>query len=163
MKRYKWPVVLINLVLILVLFNWSVIQKEKTLKEGRLVLLELAPVDPRSLMQGDYMALNYAIARRSQDAEPLGTGYFVVTLDTGHIAVLSRIQAGQKPLQKGELLIKYKSSDSWNIHIGAESYFFEEGKAEKFAKAKFGGLRVAADGNSILTGLYDEQHQLIRP
>ncbi|MFX7329222.1 GDYXXLXY domain-containing protein, partial [Acinetobacter baumannii] len=34
-------------------------QKEMLLKEGQLVLLPLAPVDPRSLMQGDYMALRY--------------------------------------------------------------------------------------------------------
>ena len=27
------------------------------------MLLELAPVDPRSLIQGDYMRLDYAIAR----------------------------------------------------------------------------------------------------
>jgi uncharacterized membrane-anchored protein len=160
MKRYKWPLVLLNLALVIILFNWSVIQKEKTLKGGRLVLLELAPVDPRSLMQGDYMVLNYAIARREVTKKE---GYFVVVLDQYGVAKLTRIQPGQKPLHPGEMLIRYKAPDYWNVHIGAESYFFEEGKSERFAKAKFGGLRVSPDGNSILTGLYDEQHRLINP
>ncbi len=39
-----------------------------------MVLLRLAPVDPRSLMQGDYMRLNYELARqlgnRQQDEAP---------------------------------------------------------------------------------------------
>ncbi|XOT97907.1 GDYXXLXY domain-containing protein, partial [Alcaligenes pakistanensis] len=30
---------------------------------GQTVLLELAPVDPRSLMQGDYMSLNFALSQ----------------------------------------------------------------------------------------------------
>ena len=59
MKKYSSILIIANLVLLLVYFNWSVYQKEQTLKEGQLVLLQLAPVDPRSLMQGDYMRLNY--------------------------------------------------------------------------------------------------------
>ncbi len=54
--RYKFLIGL-NLLLVLVAFNYSVYTKEKTLEAGTLVLLELAPVDPRSLMQGDYMVL----------------------------------------------------------------------------------------------------------
>ena len=59
MKKYSRILIIANLILLLGYFNWSVYQKEQTLKEGQLVLLQLAPVDPRSLMQGDYMRLNY--------------------------------------------------------------------------------------------------------
>jgi len=49
---------------------------EQTLSGGRMVLVELAPVDPRSLMQGDYMALAFvidrALAERWSDARELG-------------------------------------------------------------------------------------------
>ena len=44
------------------LVNYSIAQKERLLASGAVVFLELAPVDPRSLMQGDYMALRFAIA-----------------------------------------------------------------------------------------------------
>src|SRR5690606_6091689 len=35
---------------------------------GQVVVLSLAPVDPRSLMQGDYMALRFAVAGPLQEA-----------------------------------------------------------------------------------------------
>ncbi|KIG15596.1 putative membrane protein [Enhygromyxa salina] len=37
------------------------LQKERVLSTGQTVLLPLAPVDPRSLMQGDYMILRYEL------------------------------------------------------------------------------------------------------
>ena len=40
---------------ILVAVNVSIWQKEQLLDHGKVVLLPLAPVDPRSLMQGDYI------------------------------------------------------------------------------------------------------------
>ena len=48
--------------LVLAAANWSILLRERLLTEGRVVLLELAPVDPRSLMQGDYMALRFKAA-----------------------------------------------------------------------------------------------------
>ncbi|PHS66924.1 MAG: hypothetical protein COB12_05660 [Flavobacterium sp.] len=53
-----------------------------------------------------------------------------------------------------ELLIKY-TSDNWNLDIGAESYFFQEGEGEKYEEAKYGGLKIDKEGNSVLIGLYD--------
>ena len=39
----------------------GIVGKERVISRGDVVYLRLAPVDPRSLMQGDYMALNFAI------------------------------------------------------------------------------------------------------
>jgi len=44
--------------------NATVWRFEHAMSQGEVVLIELAPVDPRSLMQGDYMRLNYALARQ---------------------------------------------------------------------------------------------------
>jgi uncharacterized membrane-anchored protein len=52
MKKYSRILIIANLILLLGYFNWSVYKKEQTLKDGQLILLQLAPVDPRSLMQG---------------------------------------------------------------------------------------------------------------
>ena len=62
MKKYKWIIILLNLILLMVYFIHSIVKKEELLKDGQLVLFELAPVDPRSLMQGDYMTLRYKIS-----------------------------------------------------------------------------------------------------
>lgn len=41
MKKYSRILIIANLILLLGYFNWSVYQKEQTLKEGQLVLLSL--------------------------------------------------------------------------------------------------------------------------
>ncbi len=161
MSRYKWWIILLNLVVVVLLFNWSVINKERTLSNGKLVLLHLAPVDPRSLMQGDYMSLNYAIASTNEQYE-YQRGYIVVTLDEHNVAAKMRLQQGTTPLAANEQLIKFRKTES-SMNIGAESYFFEEGTGEIYEKAEYGALKIDDDGNSILVGLYDEHYQLIKP
>lgn len=161
MKKYKWILILLNLMLLLVYFNHSVVKKEELLKDGQLVLLELAPVDPRSLMQGDYMTLRYKISENIHSENIPKRGYCVVFLDSSGIAHKIRFQKDLIPLNEGEYLIEYTSPDSWNVNIGAESFFFQEGKAEHYEKAKFGGVKIDKNGNSLLIGLYNEQLQKI--
>ncbi|WP_242926529.1 GDYXXLXY domain-containing protein [Pontibacter vulgaris] len=180
MKNNLKPiVVLVNLVLVLAYLNWSVVEKEDILEEGELVLLKLAPVDPRSLMQGDYMRLSYAISQpwQQQNQDSLinqpgqqqqtldsleSRGYAVIKLDAQQVAQLVRYQPEKEPLHKGELLLKYTKGD-WALNLGAESYFFEEGQAKTFEQAEYGGLRVDKEGNSVLVGLYDKNRQLLKP
>src|SRR5690606_728523 len=161
MKKYKWIIVLLNLVLLLVYFNHSITKKEELLKDGQLILLELAPVDPRSLMQGDYMTLRYKISGDIDFDNMPKRGYCVVRLESSGIANKIRFQKDLTPLNEGEHLIEFTSSDKWNVNIGAESYFFHEGQAEKYEKAKYGGVKIDKNGNSLLIGLYDEQLQKI--
>lgn len=162
MKKIKWIVIIVNLVVLLAYFNYSVAQKEALLKDGQLVLLPLAPVDPRSLMQGDYMALRYALSTDLDTDTIPKRGYCVVRLDGNGVASRVRFQKAPLPLHSGEHLIEYTAPDNWNINIGAESFFFQEGQAEKYDSAKYGGLRVDKNGNSLLVGLYNEQRQQIK-
>jgi len=161
MKKYKWAIILLNLVLLLLYFNYSVMGKEEILEEGQLVLLELAPVDPRSLLQGDYMDLRYKISEGIVSENIPKRGYCVVLMDSSGVANKVRFQKAITPLNDGEYLIAYTAPDEWNINIGAESFFFQEGEAEKYEKAKYGGVKIDKNGNSLLVGLYDEQHQKI--
>ena len=156
MKKYKWVIILINLIILLGLFNNSILQKEELLTDGQLVLLELAPVDPRSLMQGDYMRLRYAISDNINSDSISKRGFCVVKLEENGIAKKVRIQENKTPINDNEFLIEYTSKKWSNINIGAESYFFQEGEAEKYENAKYGGIKVDNQGNSLLIGLYDE-------
>lgn len=162
MKKYKWLIILLNLTLLLAYFNWSVFKKEELLKDGQLVLLKLAPVDPRSLMQGDYMTLRYEISENIDTKKISKRGYCIVKLNKQGVAEKVRYQKEVTPLNSGEYLIQYNAPDSWNINIGAESYFFEEGQAEKFDKAAYGGVKIDKNGNSILIGLYNKNLKLIK-
>lgn len=166
MKKYKniWiAVVLLNLVVLLFSYNQSIAGKEAILQNGQLALLELAPVDPRSLMQGDYMRLNYRINRiLSQEANRhiSKTGYCILKLDDNNVATLVRIQDDLQPLSPGEYAIRYHGSE-FNKSIGQDSYFFQEGKADVFQTAKYGGLKVDNNANSVLEGLYNEAFEKI--
>ncbi len=161
MKRYRWIIILVNLLVLFWFFNNSILQKESLLSNGKLVLLELVPVDPRSLMQGDYMRLRYAISLKVNRDSISKRGYCVVKLQKNGVAKKVRIQDGMTPLNNNEYLIEYTLGKRRGMNIGAESFFFQEGEADKFEKAKFGGVKVDSHGNSLLIGLYDENRKLI--
>ena len=70
---FKAPIGLVGVFLIALLgaVNYKVQQFEDVLATGKPVVLKIAPVDPRSLMQGDYMVLNYAILSEFQQSQVL--------------------------------------------------------------------------------------------
>ena len=111
MKKYKLYIIIVNLILLLVYFNYSIVKKEALLKEGELVLLELVPVDPRSLMQGDYMRLRYKISEDFNYESLPKRGYCVVVLDMEGRAEKVRFQKGLTPLNKNEYLIEYTATN----------------------------------------------------
>ncbi|MEX0313940.1 MAG: GDYXXLXY domain-containing protein [Allomuricauda sp.] len=156
MKKYKWVVILLNLVILLLVFTNNVMKKEAILSDGQLVLLELAPVDPRSLIQGDYMRLRYAISENIDNDSIPKRGFCVVILKPNGTAERVRLQEKTTPIHENEFLIEYSGKKWWGINIGAESFFFQEGEAEKYEAAKYGGLKIDNNGNSVLVGLYDE-------
>jgi uncharacterized membrane-anchored protein len=160
MKKYRWIIIILNLVLVILYFAFAVASKEKLLSNGKLVLLELAPKDPRSLMQGDYMRLTYAIGQGLKYDSVPTRGYCVVTLQPNGVAQRVRLQKNRLPLNPDETLIKY-TLGKWTINIGAESYFFQEGRSNTINEAKYGGVKVDDRGNSILIGLYDSSRNKI--
>ncbi|MEN5233283.1 GDYXXLXY domain-containing protein [Sphingobacterium faecium] len=162
MKKYKNWIIAANLIAIIAYFSFTIIQKENILKNGKLILLELSPIDPRSLMQGDYMQLRYSIADSLDTQEAALRGYIVVKVNEKSIAKGVRVQQYTTPLNNDEYLINYTKSNINNLNIGAESFFFQEGHAQRYESAKFGGIKVDNKGNSLLIGLYDEDEKLIK-
>jgi uncharacterized membrane-anchored protein len=156
LKGNRWLIIL-NLALFAGWLGFSVGRNEKILTHGRLVYLELTPNDPRSIIQGDYMRLTYKIADLPHDqlAKLPATGYCVLTLDNQNIGRLKRFQQQRTPVDVNEIVIPFHNNRRY-LSIGAESYFFEEGKAAVYEPARFGRLRVGNDGTTLLTGLSDE-------
>ena len=162
MKKYSRILIIVNLILLLGYFNWSVYKKEQILKDGQLVLLQLVPVDPRSLMQGDYMRLNYKEASSDLLNKQTDTrGYAILRTDSNQVGEIVRLQNTLEPVNDNELVIKYKIINR-RLFLGAESFFFEEGQDTLFQKAVYGGLKVDDKGQSLLVGLYDEDFHLIQ-
>ncbi|HDZ8839100.1 MAG: GDYXXLXY domain-containing protein [Aeromonas veronii] len=144
--------------------NATVWRYEHAMSSGEVVLLRLAPVDPRSLMQGDYMRLNYEIAREltSRDARATqnkGSDTLVIRLDAHQVASLVADGKPDRLASDERLLQVHQSERQWQI--GPDAYFFEEGTGEQYEAARYGEFRLQADGKTLLVGLRDEAYQPI--
>lgn len=147
--------------LVLAAVNWAIHGRERLLDTGQVVLLELAPADPRSLMQGDYMALRFKVAD-----QPFGRGRGATGADDGHIVVMLgehgvgtfvRIDGGE-PLARGEVRLRYRVREG-RVKFATNAYFFQEGTAGKYSAARYGSFRVAPNGDMLLTHLVSATFQ----
>ncbi len=138
----------IGAVLVLGAVNWSILAKERIKTNGERIFLALAPVDPRSLMQGDYMALRFEIADRISTA---ASGTVPLLVETNGVATLN------PDLNAGGLRIRYRLRNG-QIWLGTNAYFFEEGTAEKYEGARYGEFRIDREsGEAVLVGLANEK------
>lgn len=145
---------------IFVFFGFDVLQKEKLLKNGRLVYFDSRSRDPRSLMQGDYMRLNYNIERDINEAlndtiAAAACGELaVISPDSDQVARFVRLYKPGQPLHDTEMIYRFKLRGKWAL-AGPKSYMFEETTAECFSTARYIAMRVDKEGNALLTGLHD--------
>jgi len=131
-------------VLVLGAVNWSILAKERIKTNGERIFLALAPVDPRSLMQGDYMALRFEIAALLPADESRSIPLLV---DSAGVATRN-----PDPLAGG-LRIRYRLRNG-QVWLGTNAWFFEEGTAERYSGARYGEFRVdRASGEAVLVGL----------
>jgi len=141
--------------------SMAVRDNERVLAEGRIVLAELAPVDPRSLMQGDYMALRYAVDAELMaslprtPAPPPDYAHLVVD-EAGRAAFAGT--GDETPSAPNQVAMKIRSRDG-GYSIGPNAFFFQEGTADVFAGARWGEFRVDPAGKALLTHLRDENLQ----
>ncbi|MCX7545234.1 GDYXXLXY domain-containing protein [Marinicella gelatinilytica] len=157
-------IAVVTFVIVVIVVNTGIYQKQMLIKDGDFMLLELAPVDPRSLMQGDYMRLRFALSNTvnqaqsdNHDLQP--SNQIVVKTNQQSVAAFQRFYQGQ-PLEDNEYLLSLKHS-RWGLVVPTDAYFFEEGSAKLYEQAEYGGFRVSRQGDSILTGLYNADFQLI--
>ncbi|MCD0506108.1 GDYXXLXY domain-containing protein, partial [Bordetella petrii] len=163
--RWRTAVVLGGLVLAAVVVNGAIWQRETLLAHGRVAILALAPVDPRSLMQGDYMALRFEagdqvmkhFAADDKKAPPLD-GYVVLVPDSQGVAQVARIQSEPQPQQNQEIALRYRLRGG-QVRIVTNAYFFPEGQADRYAAARYGELRVGDDGTGLLVRMLGEDKQ----
>ena len=156
--------VVAGMVLVLVVPNALVLQKERLLTNGTPVLLELAPVDPRSLIQGDYMRLDYAVTQQLADSGQRWprTGEIVVALDENGVARFVRRHDGRTPLGPREQLLTYRRRDG-RLRVGTDAFHFQEGHMRHYLGARYGEVLVSPSGTSVLVGLRDSTRTVLGP
>ena len=150
----KW-IALAAGVAILAVANYAIYSREGLLSRGRVVLLELAPVDPRSLMQGDYMALRFTVANavleRAKIGDSVRDGSIILALDAQGVGTLARFDDGTA-LGTDEVRMRYRIRGD-AARFATDAFFFQEGDARLYEGARYGEFRVDTQGDSILIGL----------
>ena len=113
---------------------FSVYQKETVLRKGRTFYMALRPVDPRSIIQGDYMELRYAanVKCLKLDGQNVGRG------------------------AEKDCDVKLKN----NL---PSSFFFQEGFAPIYSRAKYAVLKYDGKDTAVLYGLADENLKELKP
>ena len=141
--------------LVLAVANVGIWQKESLITHGQPVFVALAPVDPRSLMQGDFMALRFAVPSEQADSLHDKAGgrrpYVVARRDASGIASLLRLDQGT-PLARDEFRIELAPKRGGWVLV-TDAWFFKEGEAERWTRARYGEFRVGSDGRALLVGL----------
>lgn len=156
MSKHVKLLIGLNLMAFVAYFLFAIYQKEQILKEGEWVLFELAPVDPRSLMQGDYMELAYALSENIDTDDIPRKGILYLNVDEHGVAQKIHFEKSSKK----RIPFAYRVKNDV-LCFGADSFFFQEGQADLFENAKYGGYKVNVSGESVLIGLYDAHYNKI--
>jgi len=181
----KKILLIINIVILFVLTGFSANKEESYKKLDSYFYLELAPVDPRSLLQGDYMTLNYDITDKvrdfiynnrtymydeeneneSEEKKELRKlanskkAYIAVHLDKNKVAKFVKITK-EITDEKDLLFIAYKTN-GFDVNINANSYLFQEGTGDKYENARYS--KVVLIGNNLrLIDLRDKDFKEIK-
>ncbi len=169
-RAFKISIALLGLILVITMMTINVAKYETHLANGDTVLLELAPVDPRGFMQGDYMTLRYAIAddiltaseQRRNEVES-SNGYAIIKVDKNNVGHFVRLVDSNivNNLATNELPIYYRIRRN-QVKLATNAFFFQEGHAEAFEDAQYGLFRVNDKGEPLLTDMVNEKFKVIK-
>lgn len=164
MKQLRIVILFGTLVIFLYLVNSSILSSESNIENGTVAYFELAPVDPRSLIQGDYMTLDYSIERdaRLANISRADRGQIVVSFDEQLVTYFERFYSEGDTLADNEYTINFYSQNG-RLRVGVDSFFFQEGQAEIFDTARYAEVRILEGGDVMLIHLANEDLQTIVP
>jgi uncharacterized membrane-anchored protein len=164
----------------ILLFVGLILKHEDHLANSQSIFVELAPVDPRSILQGDYMALNYelhfegdaeadrgeeggladkkiaALEKRIQDQTHLLS---YIQLDDQHRVIQTSLDKSLlkiAPETSMSLILKNPSNRLANLYPAANSFLFAEGLEPCYRNAKYAEIKVKDNGQALLADLVDQ-------
>ncbi|MGD9953145.1 MAG: GDYXXLXY domain-containing protein, partial [Burkholderiales bacterium] len=93
--------------------------------------------------------------------EELADGRLVVRLDDRGVATYVRRDGGE-PLGAGEIRLRYRVRDG-RVKFATNAYFFQEGTAKVYERARYGEFRASPSGELLLTHLRGESLERLGP
>jgi uncharacterized membrane-anchored protein len=130
--------------------GWAATEQRRQVT-GMSILVRTAPVDPRDLLRGQYMALSYEFSRHqtltdlARDAEE-GEEVWVVLRPEGEVHVPDHaVRERPYGLPGGQVAILGRR-ERWRFLFGVEQYFVPEGTETPALRDTTVRLRVGKDG-----------------
>ncbi|OHR67249.1 hypothetical protein HMPREF3291_11075 [Bacillus sp. HMSC76G11] len=154
-----WAMIAGVFILQLAFTGYQSFSNEQALEQGKEVVLELQPLDPRSMLQGDYVQLQYE-AGRFKPADDIKSGTVItvklkknsngIYRPTGETAEGRAGDVFKKP-QADEAYLTGKYNGYDGLIFGIESFFVEEGTGMELERtAKYAKVIVSDEGNALL-------------
>lgn len=147
----------------LAIMTVQITRSEWLLAHGQVIKLQLAPLDPRSLLQGDYVELSYTISRPDWTKEQLraldarAKVSVVLAPDQAGVFQLVRLHEDGVPLREGEVVIRGRWDGYSRLNYGIEHYFIPEGTGLDVERtAQYAEVKVSAGGDAILVRLLSQ-------
>ena len=131
--------VVFQVAVLLILIGWRLM----ALAAGETVLLQVIPIDPRDLMRGEYVILNYEFSRLPSDPLP-GLPEEPQERRGRAVFVPLRLAADGRHHTGGEFLAERPEAGLYlegqivgrnRIQFGIDSYFVEEGQGKRYEDA----------------------------
>lgn len=153
---------------VLVSINLNISKKQDLIENGDVLLFKLAPVDPRSLMQGDYMRLRFALSNDIRDRISLlnpnkpvqvQNGFAVVEKDSNNVVSFVGLYNNQE-LTVNQYIIPYKYRN-YQVYFTTDAFYFQEGKAEQYQQSEYGLFRANKSGEMILMNMVDKGFSIL--
>ncbi len=126
--------------------------RQVALTQGREVILQTVPVDPRSLLQGDYAILDYEIARlpeRMRD-EPEGSVVYVTLQECGEVWCAYHYSSWEP--EPPDVFIRGRVTDRRRMDFGIGTFFVPEGTGHIVERARDVKVVVSlsASGSAVI-------------
>lgn len=159
-----------TMIVAIIAINFNIYKKEDLIENGEVLLFKLAPVDPRSLMQGDYMRLRFDLAGKilnelnkstklSTIERPSHDGQAIILKNDNNVVSFVALYDNQA-LTTNQRIIPYKLRNR-SVKFTTNAFFFQEGKASHFQKSEYGEFKMSEDGEILLVNMVDKDLKVL--
>lgn len=149
----------------------TVCVQEARLSQGTVVRLETRPVDPRDLLRGDYVILNYEISTLAAELfaggltsqPPEGTAVYVKLEQKGEFHQAVEASFNRLPSDDTHPVLRGTATSSWSgpqgnpasvrVNYGLERYYLREGTGNPSGKLTV-DVAIPKSGNGIIREVY---------
>ncbi|WP_283153782.1 GDYXXLXY domain-containing protein [Guptibacillus hwajinpoensis] len=157
----RWKSIWLVVILMISFVTYNGVKNEVALQSGKEIRLALTPVDPHSMLQGDYVTLRYDISTLPGATNfPANKKIKVILSPTsektyeygGYYKIEGNWNKPYEPSDKDVVVNGITYSDH-DVQYGIESFFIPEGEGQVVEGKTMAIIKVSKNGNALLLEL----------